>query len=89
MIEPKLVEEICESEMLYLVLVSMISSDNILTKEDAEKSLVEADEFEEATKKADIPYDKREFIMEHLKKAREILNADIERFEEEQKKQVG
>ena len=89
MIEPKLVEEICESEMLYLVLVSMISSDNILTKEDAEKSLVEADEFEEATKKADIPDDKREFIMEHLKKAREILNADIERFEEEQKKQVG
>ena len=77
------IDEITGNGLEYMFLVSMISSDNILTIEDAEKSLEEIENVEKALPLTSIPNNKKEEFEEYIKKGRKILNADIERFKNE------
>ena len=76
------IDLICRNKLEYMFLVSLISSDNIREKKDAERSLNFIDEVEEALEKASISESKKMEFREYIKKGREILNADIERFNE-------
>jgi hypothetical protein len=84
-ISKKGIEMLCEAKMEYLYLVSLISSDNILTIEDAEKNLGYIDEGEEAVKEANIPEEKKEEFYKYFASGRNILKQDIERFKEKEK----
>jgi hypothetical protein len=74
------IDIICRNKMEYLFLASLISSDNIRDAKDAERSLAYIDEVEEALEKASIGESKKMEFREYIKKGRDILNADIERF---------
>jgi len=76
------IDLICRNKVEYLFLVSLISSDNIRNVKDAERSLAYIDEVEEALKSASIGESKKMEFREYIKKGREILHADIERFNE-------
>ena len=76
------IDIICRNKVEYLFLVSLISSDNIRSVKDAERSLAYIDEVEEALEKASIGESKKMEFREYIKKGREILGADIERFNE-------
>jgi hypothetical protein len=76
------IDLICRNKVEYLFLVSLISSDNIRSVKDAERSLAYIDEVEEALKSASIGESKKMEFREYIKKGREILHADIERFNE-------
>ena len=76
------IDLICRNKLEYMFLVSLISSDNIREKKDAERYLKTIDEDEEALGKASISESKKMEFKEYIKKGREILNADIERFNE-------
>lgn len=84
-ISSKIIEEICEGGMEYLFLVSLISSDNILTVEDAENGLKYIEESEKAVKNANIPNKKKEEFNTFFGKARNILKGDIKRFKKKKK----
>ena len=78
------IDKICESkELKYLFLASFISSDNTTTKEEAERNLEFISSFENALGDSTISNDEKDEIRNYLKKGKEILNADIERFKEE------
>ena len=76
------IDLICRNKIEYIFLVSLISSDNIRSVKDAERSLAYIDEVEEALKSASIGESKKMEFREYIKKGREILHADIERFNE-------
>ena len=76
------IDLICRNKIEYIFLVSLISSDNIRDVKDAERSLAFIDEVEEALKTASIGESKKMEFREYIKKGREILHADIERFNE-------
>jgi len=63
-----------------LFLVSLISSDNILTKEDAEKSLKMIDNIEKALEFTTIDDSKKYYFEEYIENGRKILKRDIEQF---------
>ena len=77
------IDLICRNKIEYLFLVSLISSDSIRDVKDAERSLEFIDEVEEALKTASIGESKKMEFREYIKKGREILHADIERFKSE------
>lgn len=78
------IDKICENRQVkYMFLVSLISSDNIRTIEDAEKSLSYIDSFEKALKDATISPEEKTEIESYLKRGKGILNNDIERFKKE------
>ena len=76
------IDLICRNKLEYMFLASLISSDNIRDTKDAERSLKTIDEVEEALEKASIGESKKMEFREYIKKGREILHADIERFNE-------
>lgn len=78
--DSKGIELLCENQLEYLFLVSLISSDNILTLEDAENRLKNIDEAEAALKEANVPEKKKKEIEKYLAKGRRILKGDIEEF---------
>ena len=84
-ISSKIIEEICEGGMEYLFLASLISSDNILTVEDAENGLKNIEKSEKAVKDANIPNKKKEEFNTFFEKARNILKGDIKRFKKKKK----
>ena len=78
------IDKICETkELKYLFLAALISSDNATTKEEAERNLEFISSFENALDDSTVSNDEKEEIRNFLKKGKEILNADIERFKEE------
>ena len=79
-LDGKFLDAICESKLEYLFLASLISSDNILTTEDAKKSLKYIDSVEKALEDATISDEKKEEFRNYIEKGRNILNKDIERF---------
>ncbi len=79
-ISKEIIETICESKMEYIFLASLISSDNILTIEDAEKSLQEIDDAENAVKESNLSDEKKDEFRDFFRKGREILKSDIEFF---------
>lgn len=75
------IDIICRNnETKYMFLGSLISSDNILTTEDAEKSLEFINQIETALETSSIKDTDKNEIRNYLKKGKDILNADIERF---------
>jgi len=76
----KEIDVICRNKLEYLFLASLISSDSILSKEDAECSLKLIGEVEEALKTATISDKKKQEFRDYIEKGREILNTDIEQF---------
>lgn len=79
-LDGKFIDAICESKLEYLFLASLISSDNILTTNDAKKSLKYIDSVEKALEDATISDEKKEEFRNYIEKGRNILNKDIERF---------
>ena len=79
-LDGKFIDAICESKLEYLFLASLISSDNILTTEDAKKSLKYIDSVEKALEDATITEEKKEEFRNYIEKGRDILKKDIERF---------
>ena len=79
-IDGKFIDTICKNKAEYLFLVALISSDNIVSKEDAEKSLEVIDEVEEALKTATISDKKKQEFETYIEKGRSILKDDIEYF---------
>ena len=79
-LDGKFIDAICESKLEYLFLASLISSDNILTTNDAKKSLKYIDSVEKALEDATISDEKKEEFRDYIEKGRNILNKDIERF---------
>lgn len=72
--------------MEYMLLGSLISSDNILTIKDAKNKLKKLKEIEKALKSADITEEKQNEIKEYVEKGKEILNKNIENIRERRKK---
>lgn len=79
------IEQLCQNKLEYLYLVSLISSDRIVTKEDAEKGLIEIEVGENAVKNANISDKKKQEFYDYFRKGREILMNDMERFRQEEK----
>jgi hypothetical protein len=77
------IDIICQHNFEYQFMVSLISSDNINSIEDAEKSLDFLNEVENALKTASISESKKTEFIKYIKKGKEILNADIENFKKE------
>jgi hypothetical protein len=65
-----------------MFLASLISSDNILTIKDAEKSLSFISQIEKALDTASINNVEKDEIKKYIEKGKNILSADIERFKE-------
>ena len=76
------IDLICRNKVEYMFMVSLISSDNIRTLNDAEKSLEFLDDVEKAVKEAPISKEKKEEFEKYIVKGRSILNGDIERFKQ-------
>ena len=83
--EAKIIEEICKNGLEYAMLGSLISSDNILTEDDAHKALEAISDVDNALYDADIDENKKIEIRRFLNKGRGILFADMQRFREEKK----
>jgi molecular chaperone DnaK (HSP70) len=79
-LDGKFIDAICGGKLEYLFLASLISSDNILTTEDAKKSLKYIDKVEKALEDATISEEKKEEFKNYIEKGRDILKKDIERF---------
>ena len=79
--------ETSTDEMMNLLLVSLISSDNIMCADDCEKSLEFSKVLLVAVKHADIPDEKKQIYLEYIAKGENILNQDLEHFKQETDKQ--
>ena len=79
-ISPEALEAICRSGLEYMLMVSIISSDNIITIKDAEEAIDTINSLEKAVEASAIDSEKKEWFNEKIKQGREILDGDIERF---------
>lgn len=79
-ISPEALEAICRSGLEYMLMVSIISSDNIITIKDAEEAIDTINSLEKAVKASALDSKKKEWFNEKIKQGREILDGDIERF---------
>ena len=77
------IDILCQYNFEHQFMVSLISSDNINSIKDAEKSLDFMNEVENALKTASISELKKMEFIKFINKGKEILNADIERFKKE------
>lgn len=76
------IEIICRNKMEYMFLASLISSDNVRSVDDAEKSLDFISDIEKAVEDSKIPNTKKDEFRNYIKKGKDILKADIKRFKE-------
>lgn len=74
------IEKICELNLEYLYLGALISSDNILTIQDAEEGLKKIEDAEKAVDESSLSAKKKIELKGYFEKAKNILNGDIERF---------
>ncbi len=74
-----LAETLHNNGMLYFVIGSLISSDSILSKEDAEKALTTLSSIEKDIKMSSLDNEIKTDYLEKLQKCYEVLNSDIER----------
>ena len=79
-ISPEALEAICRNGLEYMLMVSIISSDNIVTIEDAEEAIDTINSLEKAVEASALDSEKKEWFNEKIKQGREILDGDIERF---------
>ena len=79
------IEILCRINMEYFYLGSLISSDKILTIEDAKKGLEYIGNGEKAVENAKISDEKKKEFYNYFKKAKRILRHNIEEFKKQQK----
>ena len=78
-----LVDALHKNKMLNFVLVSLISSDSIFCKEDAEKSLDSLKKIEEDLNSSGLHSRTKKKYQEKIDKCYDILYEEIKRFEED------
>ena len=78
-----LVDALHKNKMLNFVLVSLISSDSIFSKEDAEKSLDSLKKIEEDLNSSGLHSRTKKKYQETIDKCYDILYSEIKRFEED------
>ena len=76
----EVLETLKKNDTLYLLLASLISSDNIVDEESAQNRLHMVEEVEKAVPKTDFTDEMKENVMSYITKAKDILNKDISRF---------
>lgn len=78
--DSKLIEELVQNNAHYLYLASIVGSNNMLTKEDAERNLKLINDTEEAVNGANLLCKDRKLFNDSLKRKKEKLKMCIERF---------
>jgi len=74
-----LIENISDEDM-HFILVSLLSSDTLLSKENCEKSLEMTNKIIKALSEADISELKRTRWLEYAKESKEIISRDLKEF---------
>ena len=82
-ITPEALEVVCRNGLEFMLMVSIISSDNIRTVKDVENALSTIDSLETAVETSALNNEKKEWFKEQIKKGKDILNGDIERLKKE------
>lgn len=81
-ITDEIISKVLNSENKYLFLASLISSDNILNKEDAIESLEIVNYIINNIDNFDLTSEIKFEVIEYMNKAKKILDKDIKRFDE-------
>lgn len=81
-ITDEIISKVLNSENKYLFLASLISSDNILNKEDAIESLEIVNYIINNIDNFDLTSEIKSEIIKYMNKAKKILDKDIKRFDE-------
>jgi len=69
-----------DDSFLYMMLVSIISADNVMTIEEAEEGLSFLCLFEQELQNSDKTQEEKDKLLEFVKQGKQILNQDIEHF---------
>ena len=78
------IEKVNEDGLIYLILVSLISADTLLTAEDCETSIEYLKELQENIPLTSLPDSKKEEYLEFCKKGLDICEGDLLRFKNQQ-----
>ena len=78
--------ESADDSMMYMLLVSLISSDSIMCLEDCESAMEVCRDLKEAIKIADIGEKKRTIYLGYIDKNIDIINQDIKYYTNEKPK---
>ena len=81
-ITDEIISKVLNSENRYLFLVSLISSDNILNKEDAIESLEIVNYINDNIDNFDLSDEIKSEVIKYMNKSKKILDEDIKRFDE-------
>lgn len=82
-ITDEIISKVLNSENRYLFLVSLISSDNILNKEDAIESLQIINYINDNIDNFNLTSEIKSEVIKYMNKSKKILDEDIKRFDEE------
>ncbi len=74
--DKELLEKLYKNNLLYLVLVSLISADTLISIENCEKSLESMVELEKLLPETDIPEEEKIKIKEYIKKGFSIIKSE-------------
>ena len=74
-----------DDSFLYMMLVSVISADNVMTIEEAEEGLSFLSLFQQELQKSDKTQEEKDKLLEFVKKGKEILKQDIDNFKKIEK----
>jgi hypothetical protein len=80
-ITDEIISKVLNSENKYLFLTSLISSDNILNKEDAIESLEIVKYINDNIDNLDLTSEIKSGVIRYMNKAKKILDKDIKRFD--------
>ena len=78
-IDAKLIEEICEQGLEYLILGGLISADANMTDEDREENINSLEGFKNAIKESSLDDNKKTQLIEYAEKGKEILQNELEK----------
>lgn len=81
-ITDEIISKVLNSENKYLFLASLISSDNILNKEDAIESLEIVSYIINNIDNFNLTNEIKSEVIKYMNKAKKVLNKDIKRFDE-------
>lgn len=82
-ITDEIISKVLNSENRYLFLVSLISSDNILNKEDAIESLEIVNYINDNIDNFNLTDEIKSEVIKYMDKSKKILDEDIKKFDEE------
>ena len=78
-INAKLIEEICEQGLEYLILGGLISADSNMTDEDREENIKSLEGFKNAIKESSLDDNKKTQLIEYAEKGKEILQNELKK----------